>query len=330
MSYLLFMIDLFIWGVVFVVALAVLIKASDYFTESSEMIGLHFGIPAFIVGVTIVAFGTSLPELVSSLIAVFQNSSEIVTGNVVGSNIANILLVLAIAAIIGKKFTINHNIEHVDLPLLGGSAMMLYLMCLDGVFSFGEGILMLLAITVYIFYAISYSKEDKLDNKKNKKKEEVHEKLSFKVWSVLILSAFFVFLGAKFTIDAVIEISSILNIGKDIIAVIAVALGTSLPELMVTISAARKGNAEMAVGNVLGSNIFNSFVVMGIPALFAPFIIGSNLIVTEQILSLGLPVMLVATLLYVFTTRDRTITQWEGWIMLLVYGFFVGSTFGLV
>ncbi len=323
------MIELIIWIVVFIISLAVLIKASDYFTEASEKLGIHFGIPAFIVGVTIVAFGTSLPELVSSIIAVFAGSSEIVAGNVVGSNIANILLVLALAAILGKKFTINHNIEHVDLPLLTASALLLLLMCLDKEFSFGEGIIMLAGIIVYIAYAVTHSKQEK---KEQKTKEKAHkkEKLPASVWIILIASAVFVFIGAKFTIDSVIKISDILNIGKDIIAVIAVALGTSLPELIVTISAARKGNAEMAVGNVLGSNIFNSFVVMGIPALISPFILNSPLIISEGILALGLPVMVSATFLYVFVTRDKIITQWEGYMMLLIYAFFVGATFGLI
>jgi cation:H+ antiporter len=326
------MIDLilFMWIGIFIVSLGVLIKSSDYFTESSEKIGIHFGIPAFIVGVTIVAFGTSLPELVSSLIAVFAGSSEIVAANVIGSNIANILLVLGIAAIIAKSFTISHEIESVDLPLLICSAFLLFMMSLDGKFTFGEGVIMLLGIVLYIMYAISSHKESE-SKKDNKIKDVKKEKLGFSVWAVLVVSIFFIFVGAKYTIDSVIIISDMLNIGKDIIAVIAVALGTSLPELMVTVSAARKGNAEMAVGNVLGSNIFNSFMVMGIPALFAPWFVSEGYLkVSTELIGFALPIMVIATLLYVFMTRDKKITQWEGWTLLLVYVFFVFSTFGLV
>jgi cation:H+ antiporter len=326
------MIDLilFMWIGIFIVSLGVLIKSSDYFTESAEKIGIHFGIPAFIVGVTIVAFGTSLPELVSSLIAVFAGSSEIVAANVIGSNIANILLVLGIAAIIAKKFTISHEIESVDLPLLIGSAFLLVMMCLDGKFTFGEGIIMLLGIILYIMYAISSHKESEEKDDKHIK-EIKKEKLGFSTWAILVASVFFIFVGAKYTIDSVIIISDMLNIGKDIIAVIAVALGTSLPELMVTVSAARRGNAEMAVGNVLGSNIFNSFMVMGIPALFAPWFVAEGYLkVSTELISFALPIMIIATMLYVFMTRDKKITQWEGWTLLLVYVFFVFSTFGLV
>jgi cation:H+ antiporter len=324
------MIDLIIWIGIFIVSLGVLIKSSDYFTESAEKIGIHFGIPAFIVGVTIVAFGTSLPELVSSLIAVFAGSSEIVAANVIGSNIANILLVLGIAAIIAKKFTISHEIESVDLPMLIGSAFLLFMMCLDGKFTFGEGIIMLLGIILYIMYAISSHKESL--EKDDKHVEGIKkENIGFSTWGILVTSVVFIFIGAKYTIDSVIVISDILDIGKDIIAVIAVALGTSLPELMVTVSAARKGNAEMAVGNVLGSNIFNSFMVMGIPALFAPWFVSEGYLkVSTELISFALPIMIIATLLYVFMTRDKKITQWEGWTLILVYVFFVFSTFGLV
>ena len=119
--------DLFLWIGIFIVSLLVLIKASGYFTDSAERIGIFFGIPAFIVGVTIVSIGTSLPELVSSIFAVLRNSSEIVAGNVIGSNIANIFLVLGITAIIGKKLKITYELSHVDMPFLVGSAFLLML-----------------------------------------------------------------------------------------------------------------------------------------------------------------------------------------------------------
>ena len=319
------------WIVVFIVSLAVLVKASDYFTEAAEKLGIYFGIPAFIVGVTIVAFGTSLPELVSSIMAVFQGSTEIVAGNVIGSNIANILLVLGIAAIIGKRFTIDHEIELVDLPILVLSSFLLLMMAWDGQITVVEGGILLLGIVMYIFYAVSASQEQGTHSEK-KGKREVHRKGEFPLSALLILfaSLFFVFLCAKYTIDSVVKISDILNIGKDLIAVIAVALGTSLPELLVTVSAARKGNAEMAVGNVLGSNVFNTFAVMGIPALLSPFSSsGSGLAIPESMVTFALPVMILSTFLYFIMTRDKQLTQWEGWGLLLFYGYFVLATFGL-
>jgi len=312
--------DLLIYGAMFVGSLFLLVKSSDYFTRSAEKIGLYFGMPAFIVGVTIVALGTSLPELVSSIMAVLHGSSEIVIGNVIGSNIANILLVLGVAAIIGKKMEISFELIHVDLPILVGSAFLLAFSILDGVFTYKEGLLLLCALLIYLLYTINSGNE--INPKKEKK--EKREKLAPQTIIVLLASSGFLFLGAKYTIESIVKISEILNIGKEIIAVSAVALGTSLPELMVTISAARQGKAEMAVGNVLGSNIFNSFAVMAIPSFFGP------LIIPREILLFSLPMMIVATLLCFFMTQEKELTRWEGWFLVLFYVLFIGKIFSFI
>ena len=154
-------IDLLFWIGLFVISLIVLIKSSDYFTISAEKIGVYFGLPAFLVGVTIVALGTSLPELLSSIIAVLKGSSEIVVGNVVGSNITNIFLVLGISAIIGKKLKIGYELMHVDLPILMASALYLAITIWDGVFTWSEGILGLIGLVVYLLYTVNTEKKDK-------------------------------------------------------------------------------------------------------------------------------------------------------------------------
>ena len=319
------MLDMLIWIVIFVASLFVLIKASDYFTDSAEKIGLFFGLPAFIVGVTIVAVGTSLPELVSSIFAVLRGSSEIVVGNVVGSNIANIFLILGIAAIVGKKLKITYELVTVDLPILVGSAFLFAMMICDGIFTLPEALLLILGIVIYFLYTINSEKEYKDAEIKKEMKKELRgkKKLEVKTIAAIIISAFFIFVGAKYTIESVIKLSEIFNLGKEIIAVSVVALGTSLPELAVSITAVRKGKPEIAVGNILGSNIFNTFVVMGVPALFGV------LIIPQSILSFGLPMMLIATLLFFFITQEKEVTKWEGYILLLFYIFFIGKLFGL-
>ncbi|MBT4835631.1 calcium/sodium antiporter [Candidatus Woesearchaeota archaeon] len=318
------MLNITIWIIIFIAGLYTLIKASDYFTDSAEKIGLHLKMPAFIVGVTIVAIGTSLPELISSLFAVMQNSSEIVVGNVIGSNIANIFLVLGVAAIMGKKLKVHYGLVHVDLPILFGATMLFTIAIWDQHFSTFEAILSLALLFVYMKYTISTSKKDKEIKKEIKKRKKIKkQKLDKKVWWTLILSTIFIFFGAKYTIDSVIQISEILNIATEIIAVSAIALGTSLPELFVSITAAKKGNPEMAIGNVLGSNIFNTLAVMGIPALFG------KLIIPASMLTFALPVMIIATLTYYFTTQDREVTQWEGWMLVILYILFIGKLFNL-
>ena len=316
--------ELVLWIGVLVVSLAILAKSSDYFTDSAEVIGNFFKLPAFIIGVTIVAIGTSLPELVSSLFAVFNGASEIVVGNVIGSNITNIFLVLGITAIISKKITILHELVRVDLPLLVGSAFLFAFTIWDGVFSLFEALLFIFGVIFYLVYTMSTQEEHKdISVEKKIRKDLQKEKLSSKTWGIFIISSIFIFIGAKYTINSVIQLSELLNLGTEIIAISAVALGTSLPELMVSITAARKGKAEIAVGNILGSNIFNTFAVMGIPALFGV------LIIPQSILSFGLPLMLAATLLYFFITQDNEITKWEGWMLIMFYAFFVIKLFNL-
>lgn len=311
------MLDLIYWIAVFLVSLAVLIKASEYFTLAAEDVGIVMGIPSFIVGVTIVSLGTSLPELVSSIIAVLENSPEIVVGNVVGSNIANIFLVLGLAAFFGRKLKVSFELIHVDLPLLIGSAFYLALTLWDGLFTAPEAILGFLGIIIYITYTIRTQKERNPEKSKKKK-------LEAKTIATLVLSSVFIYLGADYTIESVIRLSDILQIGKEIIAVTAISIGTSLPELLVSVSAARMGKAEMAVGNVLGSNIFNSYLILGVPALISP------LVVSEIILNLALPVMVIASLLYFFITQDKQITRYEGALLVMFYILFIGKLFGLI
>jgi cation:H+ antiporter len=310
------------WFVVLLVSLYVLIRASDYFTSSAERIGLSFNIPTFIVGVTIVALGTSLPEIISSIFAVLSDSSEIVIGNVVGSNITNIFLVVGVAALLGKKMKVTYELVHIDLPLLMGSALFLAVTVWDGTFTLFEAMLCLAGITVYLLHAVS-TKKRRRKRGHTATEESGRERVTGKTVFILALSAFFIYLGGRFTIESVIRISEILDIGKEIIAASAVALGTSLPELVVSITAARKGEPELAIGNVLGSNIFNALAVMGIPALIAP------LTIPVSIVTFGIPMMLIASLLFFFMAQDKEITNWEGLLLLIFYVFFIGKLFNL-
>ena len=303
----------------FVLSLIVLIKASGVFTGAAEKIGISFGIPSFIIGVTIVSIGTSLPELISSVLAVLNGSSEIVIGNVAGSNVTNIFFVLGVVAIAGKKLEIDYELLQVDLPLLVGSAMLLYATVADGVFTSGEAVVCLVGFIVYFLYALGVEKRLEGDGDVNRKGNGVGGSVL-----ILLLSAVFIYLGAKYTIESIVRLSDELKIGKEIIAASAVALGTSLPELMVSLTAAKNGKPEMAVGNLLGSNIFNSLAVMGVSGLVGVVIIPAGL------LTFALPLMVGATLLYAFITMDKQITMWEGGFLVLFYLFYLGKLFNLL
>jgi cation:H+ antiporter len=321
------MLEIVLWGGIFVFSLAILLKASDYFTDSAEEIGLFFKLPAFLIGVTIVALGTSLPELASSILAVLHGHSEIVAGNVVGSNIANIFLVLGVTAVVSTKKSFNHDVN-VDLPILWGATFLIILSMLDKEFSFIEGILCVLGLIVFLGHTVFSRHVDTVGNKKIQKeiKENLKikqvRKFPFKGLMILVASSFAIFIGAKYTVDSVVYFSRLFEIGTDIIAVSVVALGTSLPELVVSYTAARKGNVEMAVGNILGSNIFNALGVMGVSAMIG------TLVISDSILYFGVPVMLVATFMYVYITQDKKITKWEGIFLLIFYIFYIGKLFG--
>lgn len=311
-----------LWGVIFIAAIAVLIVASNTFIKAAEKIGLAFGIPTFIIGVTIVAAGTSLPELVSSIFAVTNNSPEIVIGNVVGSNISNIFLILGFVAVFSKIIRIDYEIINVDLPLLIGSSFMLTLFVMDGHFSIFEAILSLAGLIVYLVYALSVETSVvSLTDELKPLEEEEKPRITWMTWLQLALGGILIYFSAEYTVTSIIALSGILQIGEEVIALSAVSLGTSLPELAVSLAAARKGNPDMAVGNILGSNIFNSLAVMGIPRLFGPIVI------PDGVLTFSIPMMVAATLLYYFIAQNKLISRWEGLILLVFYTYFIGQLF---
>ena len=302
--------ELIFWLAVFVGTLFLLIKSCDYFIDSAESISRAFGVPSFIIGITIVALGTSLPELVSSIVAVMENSSEIVVGNVVGSNIANILLVTGFVAYMGSPFSLKSKVNKLDNIVLLGSALFLILTIWDGQFTFWEGIIGVVCLLVYLFLTFAGSEGDEM----NELPEE-RRKLPWYVFPILILSLVFIWLSAQYNIISIIKLSEILNIGKEIIALTAVALGTSLPELFVSISCLKKNNPDMAMGNVMGSNIFNILCVMGFPSLI------SALTIPSVVIYFSLPVMILATLFYYYLIRKNAFTRNQGIALLLLYVF---------
>lgn len=306
--------DLIVWVIVFVASMALLIKSSDWFTDSAEKVGMALGLPSFLIGVTIVALGTSLPELASSVMAVWAGASEIVAANVMGSNIFNILVVLGFAAVVGKEIVVSWDTMHIDMPFLIGSTIIFAVTVMDGVFGLFDAVICLAGIAIYLLFTES--------ERKNHLTEMIEKRISrpeLKLKTVLILagSVVLVYIGARYLVESVIAISGIVGIGTEIIAVTAVALGTSLPELTVSAMAARKGKPEIAIGNVLGSNIFNLFLIMGVSGLVGAIMVPASMI------TVGLPLLVGATAMYYFVTHDKEITKWEGWLLVIMYALFL-------
>ncbi|MBT3230693.1 calcium/sodium antiporter [Candidatus Uhrbacteria bacterium] len=307
------------WIVVFIVSLAVMVKGADWLIASSEKIGLSFGLSPFIVGVTIVGLGTSFPELVSSFVAVMQGATEIVTANAVGSNIANILLVIGFAAVIGRRLTVTKNLIDLDLPLLAIGTVLLIGVVFDGQVTLGEAILLVVTYGIYLLYTIIHTEEEEEGQKKKKKAKR--PKVTIKDIVLLIIGIAGLVLGAKYLIDSLVNLSTMLNVATGVIAITAVAIGTSLPELLVSVKAARAGKPEVALGNIFGSNIFNAFMVIGLPGLMG------TLMIDDMTLMIGVPTMALATLLFVISGISRRIYMWEGAFYLALYVLFIAKLF---
>ena len=331
---------LILWIIIFIVSLALLVKSSDWFVGSAEKIGLALKISPFIVGVTIVAIGTSFPELASSLAAVLKGAGEIVAADAVGSNIANIFLIVGISAVLARTLIVKRSLIDLDAPLLAATTGLFAFIIWDRTIVLAEGILLLAAFVVYLLYTIFQRREleevqipeaEVLPSRveRRRQKLELEEtgkpvvRLDFKVFFFLILGMAGLAVGANYTIESVVQISKILNISTGLIAITAIALGTSLPELVVSARAALKKKYEIALGNIFGSNVFNILLVVGIPALIRP------LAVDDLTFKIGLPFMVMATLLFVISGISRRIHIWEGLMYLLFYALFIIKLCGL-
>lgn len=301
--------DFLLYTGLFIVSLAVLLKASDWFIDSAETVGVSLGISPFIIGVTIVAFGTSLPELAASIAAVSQGKSDIVISTIVGSNIANIALVLGLVAVVVKRIELEKNIWHIDMPYLWGSAFMLWFVTKDSRITWFEASLLILGI--FLFLAYTFQSGDEEDDG-----ERFHHSINWRSYAMLVVGGVLVWLGAEYTIVAIEELSKLAGIETGIIALSAVAIGTSLPEVIVSMNAARKGKTSIAVGNVLGSNIFNTYVVLGISSFFGDLTIPTHMKETF------IPLMLVMTILFGLMSNNKDISRWEGFLLLIFYLYF--------
>jgi cation:H+ antiporter len=305
--------------VVFAASLSVLLAAARRFTASAERIGLALGMSPFAVGVLIVSAGTSLPELVSSVIAVTRGTSEIVVGNVLGANLSNLMLVMGVVAVAApRQIRLGDQYILIDLHYLLGSAFLLGLSLTDGAITRVEGLFLIAGYAVYLVYLLREGKTEKdLTVAGAEGAPTPAQPFPVRDAAVLAVTAFFIYLGARFTVTALEGIAAALGIPPSIIAVTLLSLGTTLPEMVVSATAARAGKPDVAVGNILGSCVFNALAVSGIAALVG------RVTAPAELLTLPLPVFGVAALLFYLLTLDKRISRWEGMLFILAYGLFV-------
>ncbi len=297
--------EVFLQLLLLAAGLILLVKGADWFVDGASGLATRFGIPQLVIGLTIVAMGTSAPEAAVSITSALKGNADITIGNIVGSNILNILIILGLSAVI-TPLAVARSTVRVEIPFMIAITLILLWMGWDQTVGLLDGILLLLLFLLYLGYLFrmaqasyvikaekSLRKEENTLNldkvshaQENPEKEEIPEKPNIetpnietktasqkKGWFLALLTfggLFLVILGSNLTVDAASAIARVVGLSERFIGLTIVALGTSLPELFTSVSAARKGNADIAIGNIVGSNVFNILFVIGLSALIIP------------------------------------------------------------
>ncbi len=302
-----------ILGVLFLaVGFVCLAKGSDWFVSGAVGIASRFGIPQIVIGLTIVAMGTSSPEAAVSITGAFNNAADTSIGNILGSNILNILVILGLSAVI-CPLTVDKSTILVDTPFLLGITILLAVLGFDGKITLVDGLILFAIFIAYMTYLLIVA----LKNKGNQ-----DEQVSTKpLWLTLILTALglgIVILGSQLAVTGATAVAGAVGISERVIGLTIVALGTSLPELFTSVAAARKGSTDIAIGNIVGSNIFNILFVLALSGIITTVPFAHAFLIDTAV------AVVSAILLFIFCATKRTLTRAEGAILLCGYlGYFV-------
>ena len=300
--------DILIQVLLLALGFIMLIKGADWFVDGSASIAAKFGIPQLVIGLTVVALGTSSPEAAVSITAAMNKNADITIGNILGSNILNILIILGISAAITTLAVAKSTIRY-ETPFMIGITLLLLLLGFDGKITFVDGIILLAAFAVYMIYLFRMAKNGKEDSASDEKKNIN----IFKSILLTILGLVLIIFGSDFTVDAATKIATAIGVSQRFIGLTIVALGTSLPELCTSVNAARKKNADIAIGNIVGSNLFNILFVVGISSLIVPVPFAKNF-VFDTIVAVA-----SAVLLLLCCIKTKSLKRPAGILMLLCY-----------
>lgn len=301
-------------SILFLVAgFVMLIKGADMFVDGASKVALKLKVPLIVVGLTIVAFGTSAPEAAISITSACQDNAGIAVGNVIGSNIMNILIILGISSLFAvlpvKKTTLKY-----EIPFMLFITVVLLLLGLDGSISKIDAIILLLLFAVFFAYLIVLSKKGVSDAADDVAKLTEKDTVPKMILFILLGLALIVF-GSDFTVTGATKIAELIGVDSRIIGLTIVAFGTSLPELVTSITAAKKNAVDIAIGNIIGSNVFNILFVAGLAGIFSPNPIGFQ---TSFLIDAGVAIFSVV-LLWLCLFRDMKLSRGGGIIMILTY-----------
>ena len=303
------------------VGFVALIFGATKLVEAASSIAVKLGIPSIVIGLTIVAFGTSAPELVVNMMAAFNGSTEVVMGNVLGSNIFNILGILGISAVI-YPLTVKTSTTWLEIPLSLLAAVCVLIVAadvaLDGasvnLVSRSEGLILLLFFIIFLVYNLVIAKSGETTEEMATKDYATGKAVIF-----IILGFAGLILGGRLIVDNAVEIAELAGLSERVIGLTVISVGTSLPELATSIVAVRKKNLDIAIGNVVGSNIFNIFFILGLSTTITPVAInaGSFVDIFTNIAASSL------LFLFIFTGKGRKVERWEGILFLILYVIYV-------
>ncbi|MGL5258991.1 MAG: calcium/sodium antiporter [Lachnospiraceae bacterium] len=303
--------ELILQVIFLVLGFVMLIKGADWFVEGASKIAERLGIPQIIIGLTIVAMGTSAPEAAISISAALKGSAEITIGNVLGSNIMNVLLILGITSII-IPLTLQKNTLKIEIPFVIGISILLPLLGLmDGVIDVVDGVILFFAFFLFLGYLFRSVKkgEHQVEEIEDCTESDTPLKLSL----YIIAGALFIIIGSDVTVDAATMIAKMFGWSERLIGLTIVAFGTSLPELITSVMAGIKGKADIAIGNIVGSNIFNILFVVGVTSLITPVQYSAGFYVDSVV------TILAAVLLLVCVIKNQKLTRIGGCVMLTAY-----------
>ncbi|MBE7029055.1 MAG: calcium/sodium antiporter [Ruminococcaceae bacterium] len=302
------------------IGFVLLVKGADYFVDGSSSLAKRLKIPSIVIGLTIVAFGTSAPEAAVSISASVTGNNGIVVGNVIGSNIFNLLMVVGVSAII-KPFTVKKKIINYDFPMSIYAALILIVVSLDtflngrtmNVVDRSEGIILFVFIIMFVYSQV----KNALNARKIQETEddgEDYEILSkTKTFLYIVLGLAAVIFGGDIVVDSASSIARSFGLSNHLIGLTIVAIGTSLPELVTSVVAASKGESDLALGNVIGSNIFNIFFILGIAGIVSPISFDNSLFIDTIIL------LAVSLLSYILTKVSKGGKRWHGILYVILY-----------
>lgn len=305
--------------IIFTVAMAALIYGADFVIKESERIALHFNISHYVIGATLIAFGTSMPEMAASMMASYAGKSDMAIANVVGSNIFNIALILGVVFLLAKNMNPNRNLFERDGAWVVVPVIIFMIMIQDGVISRSDGFLFLLMMVSYLIFLFTGSK-DELEG-------EIDEDLTKDKFNwpktIMLLAVGFVLTigGANFVVDSGTNIARVFGVSEWIIGLFLIALGTSLPELVVSLVAVKKGNVEMSIGNIIGSNVANFSMVLGAASLINPLTI--DLVATK----FDVFIMLATSVTLLFILANKLYNKAGAIFLLTILALFILNTF---